>query len=245
MKIFHFYAACLAFIIGAVSGMGEDFDSAGVKIHYTVQGQGEPVILIHGLYSSGGMNWGMPGTSALLAEHFQVIALDCRGHGQSDKPKAEGTYGTNMVEDVVRLMDHLKIQRARVAGYSMGGMIAMKLAVTHPERVSRLVLGGMGWYNTRMAMSRFWNSIEKSGLNVPVACLHGFPAFAVTEAQIKNVNIPVEVIVGDRDPCRQLYVAPLHRVRPDWPVHVVADAGHLDCIVKPDFKTQMEAALEK
>src|SRR6185369_16055350 len=97
----------------AVARHGEEFDSAGVKIYYTVQGEGEPVILIHGLYSSAKMNWEAPGTSALLARHFQVIALDCRGHGKSDKPKAEGSYGTNMVEDVVRLMDHLKISKAR------------------------------------------------------------------------------------------------------------------------------------
>ena len=245
MKIFLFYIACAAFILSAMSGMGEDFDSAGVKIHYTVQGKDEPVVLIHGLYSSGAMNWGLPGITALLAKHFRVIVLDCRGHGLSGKPEAEGAYGTNMVADVVRLMDHLGIQRARVAGYSMGGMIGMKLAVTHPDRVSRLVLGGMGWYNTRMPMSGFWYSTRKSGLNVPVVCLHGFPELTVTEAQIKNVKIPVDVIVGDRDPCRQMYVDPLHKVRPDWPVHVIADAGHISCVTKPDFKTQLEAALEK
>src|SRR5690349_9337528 len=110
----HIVAAGLSLM--AVTSHGEEFNSDGVKIHYTVQGKGEPVILIHGLYSSAKLNWEAPGTSALLAEHFQVIALDCRGHGQSDKPTAEGSYGTNMVGDVVRLMDHLKISKARVVG---------------------------------------------------------------------------------------------------------------------------------
>ncbi len=59
----------------------------------------------------------MPGTAAVLAKQYQVIAQDNRGHGQSDKPQAEGAYGTNMVEDVVRLMDHLGIRRARIVGY--------------------------------------------------------------------------------------------------------------------------------
>lgn len=245
MKTIDFRISLIAFILSAMSVMADDFDSAGVRIHYTVQGSGEPVILIHGLYSSGAMNWGLPGTSALLARHFRVIAVDCRGHGQSEKPTAEGAYGTNMVEDVVRLIDHLDIPKARIAGYSMGGMIAMKLAVTHPDRVSRVVLGGMGWYNTAFPMSRFWDSIRKSGLNVPVACLRGFPAFAVTQADIKGVKIPVEVIVGDRDPCRELYVQPLQRLRPDWPVHIITDAGHIDCVIKPDFKAQLEQALEK
>ena len=225
--------------------VADDFDSAGVKIHYTVQGAGDPVLLIHGLYSSGRMNWDLPGTSALLARHFQVIVPDCRGHGQSDKPQAENAYGTNMVEDVVRLMDHLHIQKARIAGYSMGGMIAMKLAVTHPDRVSRVVLGGMGWHKANAPMNRFWDNFQKDRFNVPAACAHNFPALAVTEAEIKAVKIPVEMIVGDKDPCRQWYVEPLRQVRPDWPEHVIADAGHLNCPGKLEFKTQLTAALEK
>ena len=228
-----------------MAAIADDFDSAGVKIHYTVQGKGEPIILIHGLTSSGRMNWELPGTAGLLAKQFQVITLDCRGHGQSDKPQAQGSYGTNMVEDVVRLMDHLHIQKARVAGYSMGGMIAMKLAVTHPDRVSRMVLGGMGWHKADAPMNQFWNNMQKGPLGVPAACVHEFPALAVTEAEIKSVKIPVEIVVGDRDPCKRWYVEPLQKVRPEWPVHIIADAGHLNCVSKPDFKTQFEAAIEK
>src|SRR5579862_9568187 len=100
----------------------DDFDSAGVKIHYTVQGAGEPVILIHGLYASAEKNWGLPGVIADLAQHYRVIALDCRGHGASDKPTGEHDYGVKMVDDVVRLMDHLHLPTANIVGYSMGGM---------------------------------------------------------------------------------------------------------------------------
>src|SRR5271170_3312252 len=153
----------------------DEFDSDGVTIHYDVLGSGEPVILIHGLYASAKINWEMPGITAMLARNFQIIALDCRGHGQSGKPQAEGAYGTNMVEDIVRLMDHLHIAKARVAGYSMGGMIAMKLAVTHPDRVSSVVLGGMGWHKADAPMNQFWEQNNgKARLNVPSACLHGF-----------------------------------------------------------------------
>src|SRR5947209_7931007 len=67
----------------------QTFDSGGVKIAYTVQGKGEPVVLIHGWLSSAGLNWALPGTSALLAKDFQVIALDVRGHGRSEKPTKE------------------------------------------------------------------------------------------------------------------------------------------------------------
>jgi pimeloyl-ACP methyl ester carboxylesterase len=75
--------------------------------------------------------------------------------------------------------------------------------------------------------------------------VRGIAKLAVTEAEIKAVGVPVTIIVGDRDPCRRLYVEPLLRVRPDWPEHVIQDAGHLNCILKPDFKKQLEAALDQ
>ncbi len=245
MKFRSALLACAALALaGANPLLANEFDSAGVNIHYTVRGQGEPVILVHGLYSSALVNWDEPGTTAELARHFRVIAPDCRGHGLSGKPEAEGSYGTNMVEDVVRLMDHLHVAKARVVGYSMGGMIAMKLAVMHPDRVTAIVLGGMGWQRADAAMNRFWEVVNSPGIfNVPPACLHGFPALAVTGKQIKAIKIPVTIVVGDRDPTRRWYVEPLTKVRVDWPVHIITDAGHLDCFAKPDFISQVEAAL--
>lgn len=221
-----------------------DFDSNGVNIHYTISGKGEPVILIHGLYASATINWELPGIVTGLAKDFRVIALDCRGHGQSGKPDAEGDYGAQMAEDVVRLMDHLHIAKARVAGYSMGGMITMKLLTLHPERVRAAVVCGMGWHRVGAPLNQIWDVAGGRGtLGVPAACLRGFPALAVTEREIKAVSVPVTIIVGDRDPCRRLYVAPLARARPDWPVHLIKDAGHLNCIIKPEFKMQLRAAL--
>ena len=88
-----FLTLTAAALIATVPAPAADFDSAGVKIHYQVEGRGEPAILIHGLHASAQMNWGAPGIIADLAKNYRVIALDCRGHGQSDKPAAEGAYG--------------------------------------------------------------------------------------------------------------------------------------------------------
>src|SRR5215470_4935531 len=96
----------------------EKFDVNGVKIHYIVEGKGEPVVLIHGLYSSAAINWQLPGTVRKLSKNYQVIALDLPGHGDSDKPDNPDAYGLQMVEDVIRLLDHLKIQKAHIVGYS-------------------------------------------------------------------------------------------------------------------------------
>src|SRR5438046_2604415 len=93
------------------------FDAKGVKIHYLTAGQGEPVVLIHGLHASAALNWQAPGVLAELAKDHRVIALDLPGHGRSDKPTAEDAYGLRVVEDVVLLLDHLKSPKAHVVGY--------------------------------------------------------------------------------------------------------------------------------
>src|SRR5260370_26191796 len=121
------------------------FDSRGVKIHYTIHGKGEPVLLIHGFTVTYAIQWVYPGIASALTKNYQVIGFDCRGHGQSGKPHDAKMYGTEMVEDAVRLLDHLKIKKAHLVGYSMGGFIALKLAATHPDRVLSVTTGGAGW----------------------------------------------------------------------------------------------------
>ncbi len=118
------------------------FDSNGVKIRYLVEGEGEPVLLIHGFVVNKELQWGLPGTIKALAKDHRVIALDNRGHGKSGKPTDPKKYGMEMVEDAVRLLDHLKIKKAHVVGYSMGAVITAKLMVTHPDRLLSATLGG-------------------------------------------------------------------------------------------------------
>src|SRR4051794_4433518 len=121
------------------------FDANGVKIRYVTQGTGEPVVLIHGLNASAALNWQLPGVFAALANDHQVIALDLPGHGGSDTPDKADAYGAQLAEDVVLLMDHLKIPKAHLVGYSLGGMITVKLVTTHPDRVLSAAVCGMGW----------------------------------------------------------------------------------------------------
>lgn len=107
----------------------------GIRLYYTDEGQGEPVVLIHGLGANADVNWRWPGITPKLARQFRVIAFDLRGHGLSSKPHDPAKYGVEMVKDVARLMDHLGIARAHVAGYSMGGFITLKFLELYPERV--------------------------------------------------------------------------------------------------------------
>lgn len=237
--------AALVLALAVSPAAADDFDSAGVKIHYTVEGKGEPVLLIHGLHASAKLNWGLPGVTAALAEKYQVIALDCRGHGESGKPEREEEYGLAMVEDVTRLLAHLKIEQAHIVGYSMGGMIALKFVAVHPERVRSVVLGGMGWLRSGGLLQRFWEHAGREGASAPEACMRGMAKLALTEEELAAVQRPVSVIVGTHDPVRRLYVEPLRQARPDWPVATVEGAGHLSCVAKPEFKEKLAAALAR
>ena len=148
-----------------------------------------------------------------------------------------------MVDDMVRLMDRLKLPSANLIGFSMGGMIALKLAVTHPDRVHSVILGGMGWMQEGSALQQVWETMGgRSKMGSP-ELIHGFAEFATTADQVKALKMPIQVVVGDRDPCKRMYVEPLLQIRPDIPEHVVANAGHLACVVKPEFKTDLNAAL--
>jgi pimeloyl-ACP methyl ester carboxylesterase len=118
------------------------FDSNGVLIRYIEQGKGEPVVLVHGFGSSIELNWVTPGVVNRLASNYRVIAMDCRGFGKSDKPHGKDKYGPEMSLDIVRLLDHLKIQKAHIVGYSMGSVITAKLLTMKPGRFLTATLGG-------------------------------------------------------------------------------------------------------
>jgi len=115
--------------------------SDGVKIHYYVKGKGTPIILIHGYTGSAAGNWMANGIFDALARNHMVVALDCRNHGKSDKPQINGP---GKAEDVIELMDHLKIKKAHFHGYSMGGAIIGRLLAMIPDRFITAAFGGSG-----------------------------------------------------------------------------------------------------
>ena len=111
-------------------------NSGGARINFEVSGNGETVLLIPGL---GGNTKQMAAISAAFAEAHQVVTVDPRGAGQSDKPDSPYTAKI-LVEDMIAVLDTSKTERAAVIGISMGGMIGQELAIRHPERVRALML---------------------------------------------------------------------------------------------------------
>ncbi len=120
--------------------------SDGLKIHYLLLGDsGSWVVLIHGYSDSAQRMWFNTGIAPEIAKRHRVVALDNRNHGQSDKPQPGGS---GRAQDVVELMDHLKIERAHIHGYSMGGGITGQLLGTIPGRFITAGFGGSGMAET-------------------------------------------------------------------------------------------------
>lgn len=118
----------------------------GLSIAYERAGEGPPAVLVHGFASSRVQNWKSTGWYGSLTEAgFSFLAIDCRGHGESDKPHDPLLYHHDrMAEDVANVMDAAGIERAFYIGYSMGGLIGLRFLARFAERVEKLVLGGVG-----------------------------------------------------------------------------------------------------
>src|SRR5262245_27902523 len=96
-------------------------DSRGVRIRYVERGEGDAIVLLHGYADDIEIAWIETGIFEDLSEDHRVVAFDLRGHGKSGKPHEPEKYGREMARDAVRLMDHLRIDRAHVVGHSVGG----------------------------------------------------------------------------------------------------------------------------
>lgn len=200
------------------------FDSDGIRIAYIDEGEGEPVLLIHGFASNVKTNWvNTSWVGTLKNAGFRVIAFDNRGHGESEKLYDPQAYGAPlMAEDARRLLDHLQIERADVMGYSMGARITAFLTMAYPERVRSAVFSGMGINMVRgvggagpiaaameaeraedvtsEAARSFRLFAEQTGsdLRALAACIRSSRERITAEA-LAQITVPVLVAVGTED----------------------------------------------
>ena len=110
----------------------------GVKLYYETSGDGPTVMMLHG-YTGSHSDWAAQ--VPVLSPKYRVVTMDHRGHGQSDAPSSAGDYSVKiMAEDAYGLLQHLGIRRSCIMGHSMGGFMALEIALKYPESVSALVL---------------------------------------------------------------------------------------------------------
>ena len=261
---------------------GETFDSAGTQIHYTDTGQGQAVILLHGFAVNADLQWRRPSVLQPLAEQFRVIAPDLRGHGLSGKPHQAKDYGLEMAHDVIRLMDHLGIEKAHVAGYSLGGFLALKLALTHPDRLISVAPLGSGWENPDRSafleamaetaeelrqgrpigplseklgakkqkatwIHRLWVKLMTGYFNdsqALVGVIDGLEELALTDGEVRSIDLPVLGIVGQQDPLVEGALALAERVS-DHTLVVVPGADHIRTPFAPEFLGSLQAFFKK
>ena len=205
----------------------QHFDSQGIDIAYLDSGAGSaktPVLLIHGFASNAQINWVGPSWfQTLQTAGYRVVAIDNRGHGHSAKLyNLEDYSAAIMAEDAKHLLDHVGIAKANVIGYSMGARIATFLALAHPDRVAKLVIGGLG-YNMIRGMAgtgpiahaleaeslqdvtnptartfRLFAEQTKSDLKALAACIRSSRA-PLTAEMVAKISCPVLVAVGEQD----------------------------------------------
>lgn len=208
----------------------QSFSSAGVSLAYLDQpaaGEGagaRAIVLVHGFGSSHMVNWvNTQWTRTLSQAGYRVLALDNRGHGQSEKLYDPQAYSSQiMAQDVRALMDHLDIEEADVMGYSMGARIAAHLALAHPGRLRSLLLGGLGHHlvegvglplgiadameaeslddltDPMQRMFRAFADATKSDRRALAACIRGSRQ-VLSEAEVGRIALPTLISTGTKD----------------------------------------------
>lgn len=245
------------------------FDSDGVRIAYDDLGDGPPIVLIHGFASSRRGTWDS-WFDTLENEDRRVIAIDSRGHGDSEKPHDPAAYEADRLSgDVVRLLDHLSIPTADLIGYSMGARISMHVLLDAPDRIQAAVLGGVGEWT--LARDRYSDDIADAlsaddptdvtdptarefrkfarrrgnDLDALAACRRAPQAGMVLDrGTLSTIVTPVLVAAGSND---ELVGAPgpLADAFDRAESVVVPDADHLETVDSPDFEAAVIAFLDE
>lgn len=157
----------------------------GLRLHVRVQGEGEPLVLLHG-FTGSVEAWGGE-TLRGLSQAFQVVAVDLLGHGRSDFSPHPNRYRIEeILADLAQILDSMAVEKARWLGYSMGGRVALAAAVLQPARVSALILEsgspGLAGENERRARRRadeaLAEGILRGGMDAFVDHWMGLPLFA-------------------------------------------------------------------
>jgi pimeloyl-ACP methyl ester carboxylesterase len=243
-----------------------------VRLRYREIGRGEPVVMLHGY--SGRLDWA-PSLADSLARDYRVILLDQRGFGMSSKFSDPARYGTEMVDDVARLLDHLDIEKANLVGHSMGAAIAARFAARHPDRVETAMLIA-GPFRDSAALVRMLTPLSeslKSGGGLRPLLDFLFPMFpdsvrANADRQILAVNDrgaliatlvnPLPVRAADASRLKAPTVAMVGTADPLvddsralkawWPnirVVEVQGSNHADIVYRPEVLAETRALLRR
>src|SRR6478735_9665640 len=237
------------------------FHHGDVEIAYLDEGEGDPIVLVHGFASTKNVNWVYPTwVSELRKDGRRVVALDNRGHGESAKLYDAAEYSIPIMSgDIVALMDHLEIDRADVMGYSLGGRMAAWLALNRPERLRSAILGGIGialiegggpGENVARALEapslenvtdpvgrtfRAFADQTRSDRRALTTCLRGSRRLMTSE-EAAGIGVPVLIAVGTRDEIAGSAAA-LGKIIPGAEVLDIPNRDHMRAVGDKVYKT--------
>jgi pimeloyl-ACP methyl ester carboxylesterase len=237
------------------------FHNGAVEIAYLDEGEGEPIVLVHGFASTKNVNWVYPTwVSELKKNGRRVIALDNRGHGDSGKPYDAAAYSIpTMAGDISALMDHLDIARADVMGYSLGARMTACLALREPQRLRSAIFGGIGMAliegggpgeNVAAALEadslddvtdpvgrtfRAFADQTRSDRRALAACLRGTRRL-MTREEAARIAVPVLIAVGTSDEIAGSAQA-LGEIIPDAQVLDIPNRDHMRAVGDKVYKT--------
>lgn len=238
------------------------FRNGAVEIAYLDEGAGEPIVLVHGFASNKNVNWVYPTwVSELRKNGRRVIALDNRGHGESEKLYDPAQYSIqSMASDILALLDHLGIPQADVMGYSLGGRLTAWLGLNEPQRLRSAILGGIGiggliegtgpGENVARALEapsledvtdpvgrtfRAFADQTRSDRRALAACLRG-SRFLMTREQAARIAVPVLIAVGTADRIAGSAAA-LGELIPGSEVLDIPDRDHMRAVGDKVYKT--------
>lgn len=238
----------------------------GTSIAYQMIGDGQPVVLLHGLFSSGQTNWVRYGAAAEIASAgFKVILPDFRGHGASDKPHDPALYPADVLAaDIEALVAHLEIGDYVLGGYSLGARTTVRLlARGHIKPPAKVVLGGMGLAGITDIEGRsgfFLNVIAGSGTFKPGTAEYAADAFmrqnaidtqAValllhsqlpTRLEVVRSLAPKTLIIAGENDHDNGSASELALALPNA-AHVSIPGNHMSAVTKPDFGSVIAAWL--
>jgi pimeloyl-ACP methyl ester carboxylesterase len=237
------------------------FHNGDVEIAYLDEGEGDPIVLVHGFASSKTVNWVYPTwVSELRKNGYRVIALDNRGHGDSEKLYDSESYHIGiMAGDITALMDHLKIERADIMGYSLGGRMTAWLAHRVPQRLRSAILGGIamgliegGGPGENVAKALEADALEdvadpigrtfrafadqtRSDRRALAACLRGSRRL-MTREEAADIKVPVLIAVGTEDEIAGS-TSELGKIIPGSKVLDIPNRDHMRAVGDKVYKT--------
>ena len=237
------------------------FHNGAVEIAYLDEGEGDPIVLVHGFASSKNVNWVYPTWVSELKKHgYRVIAMDHRGHGESSKLYDSEQYHIGlMAGDVRALLAHLGLQRVDMMGYSMGARITAYLAQSHPELLRSAIIGGLGigliagggpGENVAKALEapslddvtdpvgrtfRAFADQTRSDRRALAACLRGSRRL-MTREEVASITVPVLIAVGTTDEIAGSAKA-LQEIIPGSQVLDIPNRDHMRAVGDKVYKT--------